>query len=305
MRLLKNVPSLTALVALEATIRNKSFTEAARELGVTQAAVSRQIACLEQDFGVSLFTRGHRSIQPTSACAALGAALAEHFSGITRAVEVVRATSKDPVITLGATVAFSTFWLLSRLMEFRRLHPHIQLRVISQDAKINLESGHVDIAIRYGNPPFDDASVLASCGDIIVPVCSPDYAAQIADRHFWETGTDLIEYDAADSLWYSWPKWYAQMGLKKPAGEPSMKFSHYTETIAAARAGQGVALGWGVLVNTFIEDGSLVALSERALVPDGRYNIVVPLNSPRSGVAELAASWLITALQTSTNNQWG
>ena len=303
MRLLRNVPSLTALVALEAVIRHKSFTEAARELGVTQAAVSRQIACLEQDFGVSLFTRGHRSIQPTNACAALGVALAENFLGITEAVEAIRATGKEQVVTIGATVAFSTFWLLSRLIEFRRLHPEIQLRVISQDSKINMESSNVDVVIRYGNPPFDDGTVLASCGDTIVPVCSPEYATKIADKHFWEIGTDLIEYDAADSSWYSWPKWYTQMGVKKPSGEPSMKFSHYTETIAAAKAGQGVALGWGVLVNTFIQDGSLVGLSERTLVPDGLYNILVPLNSPRNGAGELAANWLISALQDSTNNQ--
>lgn len=82
-----------------------------------------------------------------------------------------------------------------------------------------------------------------------------------------------------------------------------MKLSHYTETIAAAKAGQGIALGCGVLVNTFIQDGSLVALSERALVPDGLYSILVPLNSPRTGVGELAANWLISALQDSTDNQ--
>lgn len=302
MRLLKNVPSLTALVALEAVVRHKSFTEAARELGVTQAAVSRQIAYLEQDFEVSLFNRGHRCVQPTSACAELAALLSEHFSGITSAVEAIRAVDKEQVVTIGATVALSNFWLLSRLIEFRQLHPDVQLRVISQDSKINMESSNVDVVIRYGNPPFDDATVLASCGDMIFPVCSPAYATKLADRHFWEMSTDLIEYDAADSLWYSWPKWYAQMGLKKPSGEPSMKFSHYTETIAAAKAGQGVALGWGVLVNTFIQDGSLVVLSERALVPNGQYNILVPLSAPRNGVGELAANWLISALQQSTAN---
>lgn len=302
MRLLKNVPSLTALVALEAVVRHKSFTEAARELGVTQAAVSRQIAYLEQDFEVSLFNRGHRCVQPTLACAELGALLAEHFSSIASAVEAIRATGKEQVVTIGATVAFSNFWLLSRLIEFRQLHPGVQLRVISQDSKINMESSNVDVAIRYGNPPFDDATVLASCGDVIVPVCSPAYATKLAGRHFWEMSTDLIEYDAADSLWYSWPKWYAQMGLKKPSGEPSMKFSHYTETIAAAKAGQGVALGWGVLVNTFIQDGSLVVLSERALVPNGQYNVIVPLSAARNSIGELAANWLISALQQSTAN---
>jgi len=171
----KKLPSLTALVALEATIRHRSVTAAARELGVTQAAVSRQIALLEEEFGRPLFSRGHRAIEPTPSCLILGGALAEGFSNIADAVDAVRTNASD-VVTIGATIAFSSFWLLPKLAELRQMHPRIQIRVISQDAKFNLEAGEVDIAFRYGIPPFRDGTVIAARGDRMFPVCSPDYA---------------------------------------------------------------------------------------------------------------------------------
>src|SRR4051812_28404497 len=99
----KKLPSLTALVALEATIRHRSVTAAAKELGVTQAAVSRQIAVLEEEFGKPLFSRGHRTIEPTSSCSILGSALAESFANIADAVDAVRANASD-VVTIGATI---------------------------------------------------------------------------------------------------------------------------------------------------------------------------------------------------------
>lgn len=103
----RRIPSLTALVTLEAVLRKKSFTTAATELGVTQAAVSRQIALLEEEFGLPLFVRKHRAIEPTAACINLGATLAKSFADIAESVEALQSRSQD-VLTIGATVAFSS-----------------------------------------------------------------------------------------------------------------------------------------------------------------------------------------------------
>jgi DNA-binding transcriptional LysR family regulator len=170
----RRLPSLTALLTLEAVLRRKSFTVAAGELGVTQAAVSRQIATLEEELGQPLFLRKHRAIEPTAACLTLGATLAQSFANIAESIEAIKLSAQD-VVTIGATVAFSSFWLLPRLADFRRLNPGVQVRVVSQDNRIDLDSGEIDIVIRYGLPPFSDGTVIASQGDIIMPVCSPDY----------------------------------------------------------------------------------------------------------------------------------
>jgi LysR family transcriptional regulator, glycine cleavage system transcriptional activator len=91
------------------------------------------------------------------------------------------------------------------------------------------------------------------------------------------------------------PVRFTQLGLDFPF-KPSLRFNHYTETISAARAGQGVALGWGALVQTFLDDGSLVAVDDTSIAVEGRYNILVPLKSRRTVAVDRACSWLTASL---------
>jgi DNA-binding transcriptional LysR family regulator len=298
MQLRKRLPSLTALVALEAAIRNRSFTAAAKELGVSQAAVSRQIAILEEDFNQTLFRRGHRSIEPTPACLILGAKLADSFSNIADGVDAMRAKVTD-VVTIGATIAFSSFWLLPKIAELRQLDPKIQIRVISQDSDIDLSSGIVDVAIRYGLAPFSDGTVLASCDDHIFPVCSPQYAASHLVKDFPNGDCELIETDIPNRSWYRWEDWFSRLGRKPENLRSILRFSHYTEAITAAKAGQGVALGWEALVEPFLIDGSLVKLGDDKFCAEGRHNIVIPLGNKRSAIADFTLDWLVKAFPRS------
>ncbi|RUL97997.1 LysR substrate-binding domain-containing protein [Rhizobium chutanense] len=293
MQFRRRLPSLTALVTLEAVLRRKSFTLAATELGVTQAAVSRQIASLEEELGQPLFVRKHRAIEPTAACISLGATLAKSFADIAESVEAIQSRSQD-VVTIGATVAFSSFWLLPRLAEFRRANPGILVRVISQDSPIALDGGEVDVAIRYGLPPFSDGTVIASRSDVISPVCSPDYLRRRGDGPLGSSD-EFIETDVVDRSWYNWSQWVALTGSRIEV-KPSLRFNHYTESVAAARAGQGVALGWRLLVGTFLEDGTLVRTGESELAAEGRYNVIVPVKAKRSNARDLAAAWLTASL---------
>lgn len=289
----KRLPSLTALIMLEAVLRRKSFTAAAGELGVTQAAVSRQIALLEEELGELMFVRKHRAIEPTPACLVLGASLAQSFANISETIESIRGSAQD-VVTIGATVAFSSFWLLPRLAEFRARNPGIQIRVISQDSKIDLDGGQVDVAVRFGVPPFNDGTVIASRGDVTMLVCSPDYLQRRQPGPL-SNDDELIETDAEDRSWLSWNQWVARLGLEFQV-KPSLRFNHYTETISAARGGQGVALGWGALVQTFLDDGTLVAFDRTRIPAEGRYNVVLPLKSRRTVAIDRACSWLTAAL---------
>jgi LysR family glycine cleavage system transcriptional activator len=289
----RRLPSMTALLTLEAVLRRKSFTAAAAELGVTQAAVSRQIALLEDELGQPMFVRKHRAVEPTAACVSLGASLAQGFATIADAVDALKTSAQD-VVTIGATVAFSSFWLLPRLADFRHLNPGIQLRVISQDSHFDLDAGEIDIAVRYGLPPFADGTVIASRGDKLMPVCSPDYLAR-RPAGALSTADEFIETDVADRSWLSWTQWLAQ-SRSGFAITPSLRFNHYTEAIFAARSGQGVTLGWQALVQTFLDDGTLVAMDEPVFDADGRYNVLLPLRARPTLARNCAASWLTAAL---------
>jgi LysR family glycine cleavage system transcriptional activator len=293
MQFRRRLPSLTALLMVEAVLRRKSFTAAAAELGVTQAAVSRQIALLEAELGQPMFLRKHRAIEPTPACLILGASLAQSFANIADTVDNIKASGQD-VVTIGATVAFSSFWLLPRLADFRSQNPGIQVRVVSQDEKIDLDGGEINIAIRYGVPPFNDGTVIASREDYITPVCSPDYLRRRQPGPL-SPSDEFIETHSSDPLWFSWSQWLGQIGASF-AHKPSLRFSHYTETIFAARTGQGVALGWGTLVQTFLDDGTLVALDDQTSKAEGRYNVLLPLKARRTVASDRAVSWLLAAL---------
>lgn len=293
-----NMPSLNALLVLEAAARHRSFTLAAEELRVTQAAISRQIAALEAELQARLFIRKHRQIEPTPSCIQLAATLTSSFANIADSVDLVRASTRQEVVTIGATLAFSSFWLLPRLSAFRQRHPDVQIRVISQDARVPLTGGDVDVVVRFGVPPFDDGVVVASRTDQVFPVCSPGYAerlrAQGADLH--SDACDLIGQDVPERSWYAWADWFEQAGLPPKRVRPSLRFSNLTEALQAARAGHGVALGWGVLVEQLLQEGSLVRWGDTTITAQGRYNIVVAARSRRLTLRDTFVAWLTESL---------
>lgn len=293
-----NMPSLNALLVLESAARHRSFTLAAEELRVTQAAISRQVAALEESLQTQLFIRKHRAIEPTPSCIQLAATLSSSFANIADSVDLVRARTRQEVVTIGATLAFSSFWLLPRLSAFRQLHPTAQIRVISQDARVPLTGGDVDVVVRFGVPPFDDGVVVASRVDQVFPVCAPEYAERLRalDAGLQSAQCDLIGQDVPDRSWYAWSDWFDAAGLPPRRVPPSLRFSNFAEALQAARAGHGVALGWGVLVEQQLQEGSLVRWGDAAVNAQGRYNIVVSDKSRRIALRDTFVAWLTHSL---------
>ena len=177
----RKLPPLTALTAFESAARLESFTKAANELGVTQAAVSRQIHLLEAYFGCALFVRGHRKVELTDKGRVLALASQDAFDIIASSVSEVTTDAQDVDLTIAATVAFSHFWLLPRISEFSRNHPGINLRILTQDSFPNIESAEIDIAIRFGSGMWADGQASLLFEDEVFPVCSPSFAQSAAE----------------------------------------------------------------------------------------------------------------------------
>lgn len=291
------LPSLSALISFEAAARHGGFTAAARELGVTQAAVSRQIHQLEADLRTALFVRAHRRVELTPTGTVLAMAVARAFDGIGDAIDVISPHDKAGaanLIRIGATLAVSHFWLTPRLPEFRAAHPGVAVRVVSQDLPIDLRDGTVDVVLRYGTPPFRDGEVLASMPDEVVPVCSPALRDSVAHLPFPENLLSLprIFAEAHDATWLNWRHWFAAMGLGRIDAQSALQFSHLNDAIYAAIDGQGVVLGWARLVERPLADGRLVRLCEQSIRPEETYNLVVSSQASARPTVAAFASWI-------------
>lgn len=277
----RSIPSLGALSTFEAAARLESFTLAAAELGVTQAAVSRQIKALEEELNTPLFLRAHRKVTLTTAGAALAGTLSQSFSRIAEVIETLRQPRLTDTVTVGATLAFTHFWLLPRLSDFRRTFPEVRLKLVADDAATDLRRDRLDVVVRYDTPPFDDARSMASLPDEVFPVCSP---ALLAARGMTAAGADLtalplIASDWLNPRWMTWRMWERAAGLAggalgRASDASTLRFNHYTDTVQAAVNGEGVALGWSVLLADLLADGKLVPLGPARVMPVERHHVL-------------------------------
>ncbi|HEV2676986.1 MAG TPA: LysR substrate-binding domain-containing protein [Aliidongia sp.] len=260
---------LNALRSFEAAARHLSFVAAAEELGVTASAISVQVKRLEARIGRPLFERGHRSVHLSEMGARLAPGLAAIFLDLDRLlVDVV-----DPVadsIQISAMPSFATRWLAPRLAGFAALRPSHPIRLVGADALVDFDRDGVDIGLRYGPGGYAPLHFERIAAARAFPVCSPAFRAAHLDRLGDPSGlaglpllTDETSLRARDLP--SWPNWFAAAGITgKPPGRGPL-FDSLHMALAAAVAGQGVALGLTPLVDDDLASGALVRLFETEL----------------------------------------
>lgn len=298
----RSVPSMSALATFEAAARLGSFTLAAAELGVTQAAVSRQIKLLEDDLNTALFLRAHRKVALTHAGAALAGTVGTAFASMAEMIETIRRPQQLNAVTLGATLAFSHFWILPRLSEFRAAHPEITLKLLSDDGPTDLRRDRLDAVVRFGRPPFADGRCIASRPDTVFPVCSPRLIERLGiDPDNADLASlPLIASDIVSPSWLTWGTWAQTLGLGSAIGRTSdrssLRFNHYTDTIEAALNGEGVALGWSMLLANHLREGRLARLGRDALETENAYCVVVGNQPEDRGAVDALASWISNSL---------
>lgn len=290
----RKLPPLSALTAFEAVARLASFTRAAAELGVTQAAISRQIHLLEETFGFPLFRRLHRRIEPTEKGKQLSATATAAFNLIAETISDWSREEAEDELAIAATVAFSHFWLLPRISSFSKAHPNIRLRIITQDNAVKVDGEEVDLAIRFGSGIWSDGNAEFLFHDEIFPICSADYAQEIGpiSNLAQLTRYPLISNDTADPTWTDWNEWFAAFSIAAPGKGSGMHCSFYTEAIYAALNGHGIALGWRRLVEDLLVQNRLVRLTEEAIVTRNAYFFILPRRKARKKAVDLLVDWL-------------
>lgn len=290
------VSSLGALASFEAAARHLSFTRAAGELGVTQAAVSRQIKLLEAELNTPLFQRGHRRVTLTPAGALLAQSLTGAFDGIADTIEAIRRPVSTRTVTVGATLGFAHFWLLPRLPRFRAEHPNVQLRLVSQDTVFDPVRDPLDVLVQYGRAGARGARILASMPDRVFPVCAPALRNRLGEDL---AALPLIGADWVEPSWLTWRRWSALAGVALNPNADALRFSHYTDAIYAAIGGEGVALGWSTLVGPLLAEGRLVRLGQLEVTPDEHHCLLVPETRAPTRAAQAFIDWMVAGFAAS------
>lgn len=293
----RNLPSLDLLRGFEAAARSLSFTRAAKELFVTQSAVSRQVKTIEDHLGVALFLRRHRALMLTEAGHELYRATAQALRQLSDAAAKIRQRSAGHTLTVTTTIGFASLWLIPRLADFRSQRPDIDIRIAADTRMLDLEREGIEVAIRYCMPKAAPERAIKLFGEVVLPVCSPKLVTRSAPlampadlRHHV-----LLRYDQPDGVapWLSWTVWLETMQLPglKPAG--TLRFSQYDQVIHAAIDGQGVALGTSPLVRQLIKQGRLIAPLAKKFDSSRAYFLVIsPDAAGRPEVRDFAA-WII------------
>ena len=256
MRTVGRLPSLHALHVFETVARRLSFTRAAVELHLTQAAVSRQVRQLEEALNKPLFVRLHRRVELTPTGERLAADLAQSFTQIARSVAHARGESRER-LRLSVEPAFAARWLLPRLPRFVAGEPQIDVEVESTEDLRELGS-EADLAIRYvegsRQRPQRGAVLLAEL--TMFPVLAPSL---LRPGQELRTPQDLIQYLLLhEDAGRSWQIWFRAAGLDGIAIPRRMRFNDVALVLQAATNGHGVALGDGLLAADDLKAGRLL-----------------------------------------------
>jgi LysR family glycine cleavage system transcriptional activator len=266
------LPSISLLSAFEAAARTGSVTAAARELDLTQSAVSRQIRALEAQLEIDLFTRERQTIRLTPAGEAYSREVQGVLHKLSDASLSLRANPDGGALNLAALPTFAARWLTPRLPGFVEAHPSITINVLTRALPFDFRNEGFDAAIHYGDPVWPAGGNLAPLmGETVLPVCSPGLRAQhcFADPAAVREARLLHLASRPDA----WEHWLAQQGAPD-RGVRGMLFDQFATLAAAAVAGLGVGLLPTLLIEQELASGTLVPALDRPIVSEGAYYLV-------------------------------
>jgi LysR family transcriptional regulator of beta-lactamase len=243
---------LNALRAFEAAARHESFTRAAIELCVTPAALSHQVKALEERLGASLFRRLPRGLALTDEGQALLPVLRDAFDRIAALLQRFDDGRVREVLALGAVGTFAVGWLLPRLGDFQAAHPFVDLRLSTNNNRVDIAAEGLDFAIRFGDGAWHGIEAERLFAAPLTPLCTPAIAARLADPADLGRETLLRSYRADD-----WPDWFRAAGLAPPPVRGPVFDSSWV-MIEAAMQGAGVALAPASMFERELTEGALV-----------------------------------------------
>lgn len=275
------------LVAFDAAVRHASFTAAAGELGLTQSAVSRQIASLEQHVGAKLFDRAGRRVSLTDAGQRFHASVAPALCAIqTAAIELRITPQGSGLLRLASVPTFTTHCLIPRLPTFGEQHPGITISFAQHLSGSSPMPANVDVAVRYGLGQWGSDTAQYVAGRACVVIAPPGYRRSVAGL---QRATLLHHIETAEA----WATWCAATGVQGLDTRAGIFFNQYSQIIQAVVAGMGLAVVPFCLVQALVAEGRLTLAHEAQVkLPYGHYMCFRPEAADHPAVAAFR-SWLL------------
>jgi LysR family glycine cleavage system transcriptional activator len=267
-------PGSAALRAFESAGRQLSFQRAAKELNVTESAVSFQIRQLEKELGADLFERGHRQVKLTPAGRAYLAVVQQAHRVLANATLSLAGTEK-PQVRLSVLPAFAEHWLVPRLTALAQAAPEVGVSVLVSDNLVDLDRDEIDVAIRYGGGTWPRADVQHLMDETVLPVAHPKLARRLAKN---PAGTPLIvNLQHPDE----WMPWLSEIVGAREASQ-MVRLEGSSLVLRAAAEQLGIAIGRRPFVDDLLARGELVALSEREITTGKGYFILTPIGRTKA-----------------------
>ncbi|MCC8373827.1 MULTISPECIES: transcriptional regulator GcvA [Photorhabdus] len=288
----KRLPPLNALRVFDAAARHLSFTKAAEELFVTQAAVSHQMKSLEDFLGLKLFRRRNRSLLLTEEGQSYYLDIKEIFTAINEATRKLQARSAKGALTVSLSPSFAIQWLVPRLSSFNLAYPGIDVRIQAVDREEDKLADDVDVAIFYGRGNWPGLRTDRLYAEYLLPVCSPSL---LTGENPLKTPADLARHTLLhDSSRRDWQAYVRQLDMQQQINvQQGPIFSHSAMVIQAAVHGQGIALANNVMARTEIDAGRLVCPFNDVLVSKNAFYLVCHDNQAELGKIAAFRQWVL------------
>lgn len=296
-RRLLDLPPLDLVRSFVAVARCMSITVAARELCVTQSAVSRQIRALEHHLRCALFVRGHRSIELTGEGRRLFRTADPWLEQLAATIDELRPTEARAAVTITASVGVASLWLLPRMGAFQAAHPGVALRVLTSNRVLDLERERIDMAIRYAAEADAPAGAIRLFGEQLVPVAHRSLGVTAIEDRAELPRCTLLEFDEPLYPRLHWADWLKATDARRVQPAGIVRFNQYDQVVHAALAGQGVALGRLALVEPLLRAGQLTRASRRPPRSLDHGYWLVTRSQPVSEHAPALHRWVLAQVQ--------
>lgn len=292
----RKIPSLQALACFEAAARHESYTRAARELALTQGAVSRQLTALEEFLGVALFRRTRHGVALTERGREYAQQVAPRLQALEQdTLNVMSSQGRGSTLHLAAVPTFATRWLIPRLVDLKAQQPDITLHIDARTRPFMFADTPFDCALFAGTPEqvrnWAGTQATRLLAEEVVPVCSQTLLGTAGRLSPEDVATlPLLQQSTRPN---AWRQWFDAAGVSAPQALFGPRFEQFSMTAAAAACGLGLALVPRLLIEAELARGELVVACDRPLQGEHAYYLISPERDDARPALAVFKQWLL------------